>query len=174
MAESREELIRRGVLLLDRSRFEDAAPFFQQALASDPTDAWVLSQLAICQSHLKGRQWHALETINAALGFEPDNELHYGMKGMILCQLGQFEAALRTVGEGIAIRPDEPFLRAAEAQAYLGMKRWQGAERAARQALAIDPDHDLASHQLIQALYEQNQGEETPRTRARADRCESR
>ena len=132
-------------------------PFFQQALASDPMDSYVLSRLALCQSHAKGLQEQALRTINVAIGLEPDNDIHYGLKALILCQLNRNQEALEAAGEGIALEPERPFLRAAQAQAYLGLKLWAKAERAAREALALDPDHDLASNQLIQALYEQHQ-----------------
>ena len=132
-------------------------PFFQQALASDPMDSSVLSQLALCQSHVKGFQEQALQTINAAIGIEPEHPIHYGMKALILCRLGRNHEALTAAGEGIALEPEHPFLRAAQAQAFLGLKRWADAESAARDALVLDPDHDLASNQLIQALYEQHQ-----------------
>ncbi|MGK0188447.1 MAG: tetratricopeptide (TPR) repeat protein [Verrucomicrobiales bacterium] len=157
MSETYTANLRRGALLLDRCRYEDAMPFFQQALASDPMDAYVLAQLAVCQSHIHGQQTLALDSINAAIGSEPDNAIHYGMKAMILCQLNHNVDALLAAEQGIALEPDHPFPRAAQAQAFLGRKLWADAERAARAALALDPDHDLASNQLVQALYEQHQ-----------------
>ena len=119
-------------------------------------DGYVLSQLALCQSHVKGQQLQALETINAAICAEPDNEIHYGLKALILCQLNRCEEALIIAEQGIALEPEQPFLRAAQAQGFLGRKCWADAEGAARAALALDPDHDLASNQLVQALYEQH------------------
>ena len=120
-------------------------------------NAYVLSQVAICQSHIKGQRKQALQSINAAIGAEPDNGLYYGLRAIILCQLNRPQEALNSAQEAVAIQPDHPFSRAAEAQAYIGMNRWADAEASAREALSLDPDHDLASNQLIQALYEQHQ-----------------
>ena len=94
MSDSYTANLRRGALLLERCRYEEALPFFQKALACDPMDGYVLSQLALCQSHVKGQQLQALETINAAICAEPDNEIHYGLKALILCQLNRCEEAL--------------------------------------------------------------------------------
>lgn len=147
--------------MIDRCRYEEALPFFQQALAGDPMDAYVLSQVAICQSHLKGQQALALDSIQAAIGAEPDNAIHHGVKALILCQLNRCEEALIAANQGIGLEPEHPFLRAAQAQAFLGRKRWSDAERAAREALAIDPDFEMAANQLVQSLYEQRQHGET-------------
>ena len=155
--------IRRGGLLIERSRYKEALPFFQQAQANDPMDGYALSQVAICQVHLPEEREKALYSINAAIGVEPDNESHYGLKAMILCQLALPKKALEATREGIALQPDDPFLCAAEAQAYLTMQRWANAEESARKALALDPDYDLASNQLVQALYEQRECGESRR-----------
>ncbi|MEZ5324211.1 MAG: hypothetical protein R3F19_04020 [Verrucomicrobiales bacterium] len=76
----------------------------------------------------EGLQEQALQTINAAIGLEPDNDIHYGLKALILCQLNRNQEALAVAGEGIALEPERPFLRAAQAQAYLGLKLWADAE----------------------------------------------
>ena len=153
--------IQRGTMLLERNRFEEALPFLQQALVSDPNNGWMLSQVALCQSHIEDQRRTAIATINAAIAAEPETAMYFGLKAIILCRINEAKMALKAADRGIALAPDDSFVYAARAQALLGLDRWQEAETAARMALTLDADDPLAANQLVQALYERRDGTET-------------
>jgi len=150
------ENLRRGELLLERRRFEDALSYFTAAMACG--DGYALSMMAICQANIESEKERSLETINAAIGADPDEPDYLRLKAIILCRLNRPKDGLEVARAGVRMDHADPNLHSAEAQALLNLDRWEEAEASARVALAIDPDHTEAENQLVHALYEQRKG----------------
>ena len=151
----------RGLQLKELGRYAEAESAFKEALAHEPNDAFTLHQLAGCQWRLPGRQKEALQTINQAIGVEPNEPEHHILRAFILCSLTRPKEALAAARTAIELSPVDSSAFSAEAQAHLQLENWPLAEKAARQALALDADHIVAANQLAQALRLQNKQAET-------------
>jgi tetratricopeptide (TPR) repeat protein len=148
--------MQRGMLLMEQSRFADAAQFFREALAQNPLNALAFNRLAVCELQVPGQQKQALETIQHALECEPNEPLHHAVKSFVLGALDRDREALVAAREAIALDPNFSIALHAEAQALIALARWAEVDQTARRALALDADDSTAANQLAVALRLQN------------------
>jgi tetratricopeptide (TPR) repeat protein len=150
----------RGLILMEQSRYADAATFFRESLAEDPRNGHAFNRLAICQLQIPGEAKQALETITRALECEPNESSHHAVKSFALGALNRDKEALVAAREAVSLEPDSMYALNAEAHALLSLERWTEAEQCARRALAIDADDSTAANQLAHALRLQNKMDE--------------
>lgn len=146
----------RGIQLNELGRHADAETAIRRALADNPTDAFALHHLAVCQFHQPAKRREALATIAKAIALEPNEADHHILRSFILSASEKPKDALSSARDALALDPYHSGAFAAEAQAHLQTENWSAAEKAARQALALDGDNSLAANQLAQALRLQN------------------
>ena len=160
--DSADQLIQHGSFLRARGRHDESVAAFKQALAQEPSNAHLHFELAITylehadESHLKD----ALESINQAIGNDPEYEVSHAVKGLILIRLNRDKEARRCVEDAIALYPDLPLAWLVKGQSYFSTGEWVLAEEALREALAIDPDFDEAKNMLTIVLRAQGRVEE--------------
>jgi tetratricopeptide (TPR) repeat protein len=156
-----EALTQRASILIDQSRYEDAAAMLAEALAVDPENAYALYLLAVCQMNIPAKTTEAVETINRAMALDGSNSSFFALRSLIHHDLDEKERALTDAEQAVAIDPENAFAHIAHGNAFLGMEKWAKAEAALRAALAIDPDNTNAGNLLAMALRHQNRMNET-------------
>ncbi|MBI4028291.1 MAG: tetratricopeptide repeat protein [Verrucomicrobia bacterium] len=148
--------LQRGLILKEQGRYREAEDYFMEVLSADPRNAAALHQLAGCQLQQTAREKQALETIDRAIGLEPEDAYHHSLRSYILCALKRPPEALKASQQAIALDPSCGFAFIAKASVHLHLEQWAEAEKAARQALALDADNSVAANQLAHALRLQN------------------
>ncbi len=160
--DSADQLIQHGSFLRERGRHDESVAAFKQALAQEPSNAYLHFELAITylehsdESHLKD----ALESIDQAIGYDPEYEVSHAVKGLILIRLNRDKEARRCAEDATALYPDLPLAWLVKGQSYFSTGKWALAEEALRQALAIDPGFDEAKNMLTIVLRAQGRVEE--------------
>lgn len=152
--------VQRGMVLLEQRRYAEASKYFREALASDPNDARLLFQLALCELSLQ-KPKEALELVERSIGAEPEQSGGHALRAYILVELRRPKEALESVAEALRLDPDSDFAFTARAAAYLSQNEWAKAEEAARAALALNPENDTAANQLSHSLRLQNRLDES-------------
>lgn len=152
--------VRRGLILKEQRRYDEAEKFFREALAQNPNDAEALMHLASCQMHMPGREREALQTIDQAIAIEPNESTFHGLRALILCDLRKPADALKSADTAVGLEPTSTFAFTARTHALLHLEKWNDAEQSARMALMLDPDNSGAANQLAQALRLQNKMDE--------------
>ncbi|MDA1044630.1 MAG: tetratricopeptide repeat protein [Verrucomicrobia bacterium] len=151
-AEFADEKIRRGQVLRQQGRAEDAEAFFKQAIADDPEHDYAYFELALCLMDMPGHRKEALDSIDRAIALEPEYSVYHATRAMVLTVLDRGKEALVCAETAIQLDPDSAFARTAKARAYLVLERWAKAEASAREALALDSDDTSAGNILAMAL----------------------
>ena len=159
-AEFANEKIRRGQVLRQQGRAEDAEGFFRQAIADNPEHDYAYFELALCQMDMEGRRQDALETIDRAIALEPEFSIYHATRALVLTVLDRGKDALVCAEHAIQLDPDSAFARTAKARAYLVQEQWAKAEATAREALTLDSDDSSAGNILAMALRLQGKLEE--------------
>ena len=128
----------RARLLLQTHRPALAEVELRAALALDPENAGILSELAWCLLRCE-RANDALQTARAAI--EADPTLYSGhMVAATACNILERRAeALRSIRVALELASDEPAVHAEHARINMGLKRWPVCLSACERALALDP-----------------------------------
>ena len=154
-------------------RLDDAERTAREALAADPQDAAVLTELAAV---LLSAERHAdgLAAADAAAALAPQDERVHRVRGVLLARLGRHTEALHAGYAAVSLAPNEPFaalgyatvlqiagrlddveLAPAEPAAHLRLADVASdrhdlvtARRAYAETLRLDPDNAAARHDL--------------------------
>lgn len=130
-------LLDQGASLIRKGRFKEAIPVFQAALALDPDNAKILTNLAYCMLNGDGLLMTALRHANKAVDLDPHNPLALETLGTINLRLGDAPAAAQYLERALARalhRPPEVQIAIMDqlVRAWLGAHRedlaWQVAE----------------------------------------------
>jgi Tfp pilus assembly protein PilF len=135
--------IEKAISLRNIHRYDDAIAELHLILAQDPENAFVFFQLALTYSATPDGDAKALESIDGALGVEPNDADYLATKALILVDLDRDKEALKVADEAVALDPDS-YQWYARARALSGLRKWKDAKEACEQALEIDPDYDAA------------------------------
>lgn len=142
--------------LRELNRYEEAVAMLLQYLASEPEDAEAHLELALTRYQMDGEGKAALESIETAIGIEPDVPEFFALRSLIFNKLDRGKEALDSAEEAIALDADMAFGWAAKGAAYGGMQKWALGEEACREALRLDPDDAQSLNQL--AIFLRAQG----------------
>ncbi len=161
-----EAAFQRGLLLLQRDRPFDAAPFFQQAVAADPEEAAYYSYLALCWVHDPKKTAQALETARIATRLAPEDSTYWAHLAAVQLQSSrdgnkaELEMALQSGRKALSLLPDDAYARSIVASIHLQLEQPAMAEKEARNALALDLDNTSAAQTLSLALLQQGKNQE--------------
>ncbi|HHH42017.1 MAG TPA: tetratricopeptide repeat protein [Chloroflexi bacterium] len=137
---SAQELLERGVALLDQGQYEEALAELEKALELAPEDANVHANLGTAYANL-GRTEEAIAEWQEAIRLNPDHYLaHYNL-GVVYNDLGQTEEAIAELQEAIRVNPDYAPAHRELGLAYAEMGREEEAIAEYQEALRVDPDN---------------------------------
>ncbi|MDQ8189559.1 tetratricopeptide repeat protein [Roseibacillus persicicus] len=148
--------LERAVQLRDMHRPEEAEAMLLQHLAGSPEDVTGHVELALTRYQMEGRGKDALESIQRAIGLEPDIADFFAIQSLIYNKLGKDSDSLAAAERAIALDAEMAFGWAAKGAALGSMKKWSQAEEACREALRLDADYEFALNQL--AIFLRMQG----------------
>ena len=152
--------LRRGVLLRQQGRLEDAETFLKKAVAVDPEDDNAFFELAICQISMEGRRKDALYSIGQAISLDPEVSEYHSVRSISLSMLDRRKDAMEEADEAIRLSPDSPLAFRAKARACMVAQDWGEAEKHVRTALSLDPDDSDAGNLLASVLRLQGKMDE--------------
>lgn len=145
--------IRRGQLLLERSRPDLAEPELRGALAADPDDWLGHALLAICLRDME-RLPEATSEAESAIRLAPDLAFsHYAM-ATILHARERLDEAARAIDEALRLDPQDADYYARLAAIRLDQRRWQDALDAAERGLQTEPEHVGCNNLRAMALVQ--------------------
>lgn len=143
------DAVRRGELLLDLGRFEEAEVQISLAIADYPNDAEVLLLLARAR-HGRGDSAGAVDVARSALAADPTNPSAHGLLSVFLRALGRHSEALASAQQSVQLEPHHWWNHYNVAMAYLSKERHEPrrALESINAALQLDPfqadAHNLA------------------------------
>jgi|GEM_PF-3833422 len=93
--DSPEQLALHGTFLRERNRYDEAIAAFKQALAGEPNSDEFHYELALTYlEHDDEKQLsNALDSINKAIGLDPEEDHYYAVKGLIYINQGKSNEA---------------------------------------------------------------------------------
>ncbi len=156
-------MIQQALMLLQRSRYDQAEQVLRQLLAGDPEDAYGHSLLALClmqQDKLPEAEGEARQGIQLA----PDQPYCHFMLGLVKAQGNDLQTARLAAEEAIRLDPEESDYHGLRAAIYLRAQRWQEALDAANEGLTHDPTHQGCLNHRATALVKLNRHEEAHQT----------
>ena len=103
-------LFRKGVVLAEKGRWNEALDLFNQALRFDSNLAGAWNNRGTCLFHL-GRLGEACRSYEIALELDPRNALLHKNYGSVLLALGRYDEAVEAFEEALRL---EPHLKAAQ------------------------------------------------------------
>lgn len=119
----------------------------RQILKYDPDNHTVLNALGYTLTDRTDRHQEALEMIEKALSFKPEDPFYLDSLGWVYYRLGNLDAAVRYLKQAVAIQNDAEFL------AHLGEVLWQQdrhaeAKKAWQQGIEQDKDNELLNETM--------------------------
>jgi tetratricopeptide (TPR) repeat protein len=78
----------------------------EKVLEDNPTDLWVINEVAIEYADQGIKLEKTLKLINKALKFQPENSIFIDTKGWILYKMGKKEEAKLEINKSLALNPD--------------------------------------------------------------------
>jgi len=138
--DSAEGLYWTGLTLLWAEKYEEALPYFEEAVQKDPDYADAYFQIGYCNGKL-GRHDEAIEAYKQAIRIEPDDaKAHYGL-GVAYDSLGRYDEAIEAFKQAIRIKPDYAEAHCGLGCAYGLLGRYREEIEACKQAIRIKPDY---------------------------------
>jgi predicted TPR repeat methyltransferase len=123
----------------EQSRFAEAAYPYREILAQYPQNAEILNLLGTVAAQ-RNNSSAAIELIDQAIKFEPNNSGFFANRGNVLQQLKRFEDALASYDRALAIKPDYALVLFGRGNVLHQLKRFEDAIASYDRALAIKPD----------------------------------
>ena len=110
-------LRRRGVILLNLNRLEEAHRDLLAALARDPLSAISLAHVASTYSALNNRQ-QALQAVKEGVRWNPDDAIANASMSRVLANVGEYVEAIRYAERSVEINPNAALATLALAALY--------------------------------------------------------
>lgn len=159
--ENFEAVYQRAHLLYDQGRFEDAAEWFQRALAMEPEHGIACAYLAMCWCQREQDHPKAIEAARQAVSLEPENAFVHSVLAICLLdsakpgQEGVMREGLASAEKAVELDPDLSLAFSVRGHAHLRLRKYAEAEADARQALSLDTTDTMATQVLSVALMQQ-------------------
>lgn len=134
------QTFQRAILHIQQGRIDSAENDLRTLLMEDPENGLYLAYLAITLNEQE-RYPEALETIDAATGYAPDNSFCFFVKADLYYNMNRIKEAEEVIRVALAMDPDNEDYYGLLSQILIRRKRWQEALDAAEEGLAIDPDN---------------------------------
>lgn len=150
----------RGDLLLNQDRFEMAIEEYRQALAGDPTNAFV--HLRLASALLRAGRWNeALRSADVALAHEPNEPSVHMTRALIYLERSMLKEAEAAVRQAIELEPADADNHGLLARTLYERSRFQEALDATEQGLGLDASNDLCLTYRARALSSLGRHEES-------------
>jgi Flp pilus assembly protein TadD len=141
----------RGDLLLNQERFEMAVEEYRQALAGDPTNAFV--HLRLATALLRAGRWNeALRSADVALAREPNEAGVYVTRTLIYLDRSMLKEAEEAIRQAIELDPGDADHYGLLARALYERSQYQDALEATEEGLELDAGSDLCLTYRARAL----------------------
>ncbi len=137
--------LQRALMLLQQERFDQAIEELQQALLTDPNDAYAMSLLAICLSSTK-QYAKAEEAAANAISLAPDSPYSFYAASVVSLERGDLKKAKTEILQAIQIDPYNADYYAHVAIIEIQNKNWQQVIECAEHGLELDPEHVACSN----------------------------
>lgn len=158
MAESAEDLNRRGLREVGNGDFAAAALSFRSATEVDPKFAQAHNHLGATLVHL-GRLEESLTAFEQAIGLEPDRPESHQNLGYALEKLGRGEDAVAALRRAVELKEDYPDAWNNLGNALAVLDRVEEAAAAYRKAIQLAPKHPAAYNGLGTELARLGRGD---------------
>jgi predicted TPR repeat methyltransferase len=136
-----------GNVLLDASRFDEAAAAYQRCVELDPGNVEVLCNLGVMYRGLNKLD-DAEAMLNKAIAAQPDFPDAYHNLARVYWQMGRFEEAYSRIVAALNVYPRNPNIRRMLAAVYGLMGRVDDAAGVYREWLELEPGNRAARHHL--------------------------
>ena len=110
--------LERATRLRDLNRHEEAVAMLLEYLAGEPEDAAAHTELALTRYQMDGEGKVALQSIQTAIGLEPNQPELFAIQSLIYNKLDRDKEALDSAETSIMMDVDLAFAWAAKAAAY--------------------------------------------------------
>lgn len=140
-----------GDLYFEAGDYEKAITEYKEAIASDPFDAILFNNLALCYFHINDYD-SAIETLRSALQLDPENpEIHDNL-GMALYEKGNVNEAIQELQKAIEL--DSRFVQAHVdlSLIYFESELYEEAIDEIKKAIEIEPDNSVY-HAILSNIY---------------------
>jgi len=140
-----EKLIRKGVSLHDRGKYNEAINYYQQALKVNPTSMSATYEMALSYLHLKNYNEalkYSTKVINA--NFQPLLVDAYCVKSTALAELNRIDDAIKLLNEAVSRCGDEYLLHYNLGLSHFKKKNLASATVHLEKAIEIDATHGSA------------------------------
>ncbi|WP_166442683.1 tetratricopeptide repeat protein [Phragmitibacter flavus] len=150
----------RAQMLYERSRWSEAAEWFQRALEAEPNHPHSHAMLAMCWIQDPTTLDRAVGAAQRAVALDPEDSHLFAILSIVQMDSskpGQYlkrKEALASAKTAVQLDPDSDFAHAAQAHAHLRLDQPREAETAARTALSLNPDNTMATQALSAALLQ--------------------
>ncbi|MDX1947089.1 MAG: tetratricopeptide repeat protein [Pirellulaceae bacterium] len=142
---------KRGALLLDQRRYEEAIGEFQLHLGQVADDPTTHAMIALALAGLE-RLPEATEHAQRAIHLGPDDPFGHFALARVLLDRNRYPEAQTAIEEAIRLDPHDADYFSLLSSLQLLQSRWREALAAAEQGLAIDPEHNACINLRAQAL----------------------
>jgi tetratricopeptide (TPR) repeat protein len=133
-----DDFVRRGNLMLDSQRFDEAIDDFSRALRLEPNNAWALANRGI--SHVwKEDTASAIRDLEAAAKIDPRNPVVFRARGLMAEQKGAAAEAIAAYTRSLDIDPSSGFALHHRALSYRAAGERDKALQDAAAAIKINP-----------------------------------
>jgi len=136
-------LSRKGAVLTNLGKHEDALEVFNQAIEINPKNDYALSSKGIALVNL-GKHEEALEVINQAIEINPRDDIARLNKGAVLINLGKHEEALEVFNRALEINPKNDYTLLNKGVGLTNLGKHEEALEVFNQAIKINPKNDIA------------------------------
>jgi len=133
---------------------------YRQALAGDPTNAFVHLRLATALQRA-GRWNEALRSADVALRHEPNESAVFRTRALLYLERSMLKEAEEAIRQALALEPDDPDHHGLLARVLYERSRFQDALDATGQGLALDAGNDLCLTYRARALSSLGRHEES-------------
>lgn len=129
----------RAILHLQQGRIESAESDFRSLVMEEPESGILHAYLALTLLE-QDRHSEALQEIETAIGFSPDDPFCYYIKAYVHYNMKKLKQAEECIRVAISMDPDIDDYYELLSQIYMRQKKWREALAEAENGLAIDPD----------------------------------
>lgn len=156
MIEAQEQKLE---ILLEQERWNEAETIVKELLSQDPENVYylyVLSRIFIAKKQFSD----ALQTVEMAIGLEPDWDQLIYLQGICLYNLDKTKLALEALNHGLELNPQNNAIFGYIAYINFNEKNFEKALDYANKALEIEPEDVFALNTRSSALVKLDRQEE--------------
>jgi tetratricopeptide (TPR) repeat protein len=158
-----QELIDRGVMLLNANRVTESIADFDRAIALDDSNAWAWANRSIAEINLSKID-EAAQSATRALELDPNNFVGLRASGMVALHKGEHDKAIELFTRSLAEEPGESFTLFQRALAHSSKSQFETALADADRAIELTPSYQQAHMLRTQLLMQLQRTDEAAKS----------